>query len=419
MNKYKIDSVILGASEYIIAFLIIYNANSEWYSEVDLLNLRKFGIAMAIITLLIDIIILAIQKKKISKKISATALGLVLYFIFYLLFSQYTQQSPMIISEMMLVVLFTIFLGLSSYEKVPGVFKKYKNIMVLIALITMFFWVFGTQLHLLAPNKDVLSTWGADTGNYRSIPSYYGLYYEPQLVRNSAIFTEGTMASLNFSVALCFLEIEKNTKLYKTQKNILVIAILSTISLTGYIFLGAYYLYSSIGKHKKNDIIKYLVIVITLVGLAIYVNHAIESKAQNTLSVSVRKDDYVVCYKAWKEHILFGSGLGNSTEIRKYMQGWRLDNRGLSNTIMVILAEGGLYVATMYLLPCIKGIISSKRKHDSMKILFGIYFVCLLFTTYFPFTYLVLFVLVWMGLGDYLMTDHSRNLTSYGQTSSI
>ena len=64
---------------------------------------------------------------------------------------------------------------------------------------------------MLHSNIYINSNWGAVNGVTRLVPSYNNIYFETQRIsapllgdiyRNSSIFSEGPMASLNFTLGL-------------------------------------------------------------------------------------------------------------------------------------------------------------------------------------------------------------------------
>ena len=79
-------------------------------------------------------------------------------------------------------------------------------------------------------------------------------------------------------------------------------------------------------KKQKRDIEK--IICIILLGNRLKTN-----------SGSVRVDDYKAAFKTWIHgNIINGVGFGNEEAIRNYMSEFRENNKGLSNSLMVILA---------------------------------------------------------------------------------
>ena len=99
---------------------------------------------------------------------------------------------------------------------------------------------------------------------------------------------------------------------------------------------------------NRNKISKllYLVVGVILLLLTIYfTNFIIGQKLNNSISGNLRLDDYLASLKAWKNAPFLGVGLGNNVYIYPYMNTMRamINMFGLSNSLFVFLAEGGIY----------------------------------------------------------------------------
>ena len=75
-------------------------------------------------------------------------------------------------------------------------------------------------------------------------------------------------------------------------------------------------------------------------------------------------DDYKAGVITWLQHPFLGSGLSNTNGIQQNMSAWRSYNTGFSNSIMEILAEGGIYLSLFYFYAFIKGLYSGVNKKN-------------------------------------------------------
>ncbi|HAJ97910.1 MAG TPA: hypothetical protein DCO72_09265 [Ruminococcus sp.] len=288
---------------------------------------------------------------------------------------------------------------------------KYRNIMTGIAVISLSFWLLASVLHVLKPTGTVLSTW-AGTALPKKVDAYYYLYFETQELeipilhiasfRNTAIFTEAPMASFNFSIALL-------TELYiaprKNKFNIvvLIIAILTTLSTTGYCVLALIliqkYLKNSKGKKSLFHILSIPLIVVGVISAVVVIFVMVRDK-MGTGSGEARLDDFRVCFLAWKDYPIMGCGLGNGGYIQSYMSRARyIANRGLSNSPGLVLAEGGLYLTVIYTGAFLRAIYRSFRYKMKDYLSFIFLFLLIYTITMIPFIYLTFYILIWFAFG--------------------
>lgn len=140
-----------------------------------------------------------------------------------------------------------------------------------------------------------------------------------------------------------------------------------------------------------------MIIVVVIVGIIVIQN--ILSQKLVTESGSIRIDDYVAAYNAWKDNPIMGLGIASS-KIQNYMSLWRGYNLGFSNTIMDILAHGGIYVSLIYVLALIYSIKESFKYKNWNMLMFIIIVIYLLFTTLFTNTLLLFNVLALIIYGS-------------------
>ena len=106
-----------------------------------------------------------------------------------------------------------------------------------------------------------------------------------------------------------------------------------------------------------------------------------KSKA-NSISTSIRIDDFVAGISAWKESIVFGSGLSNGLKVlESYMNTAIRPNMGNSDSFVLILAQGGILLGLLYFYPMFK-ILFSKSFSLNLKF-FSILFFIILVTSIF------------------------------------
>ena len=392
---------------YIIAAIFIYNCNSMWTSMSSLRRLVNLSYAVLICTSLVYILVLfKSQAREKIKKLAEITITVLLYLLIYCLF---TTTPIKVLRLSIIIILFIWMIGLDN-QTIPFILIKYKNIIILVAMISLFFWLLGPILHLIAPDGYVLSNWSAFNGIALYVPSYHNLYFEAQtlstsitnLPRNTAIFTEAPMASLNFSLALLIetLYPPVSDKSSKIKKIILILALITTFSTTGYLFLILLFCIKFFTSQKSNINKRYVIILIPIIlfiGIVIVMLLLNEKLNFDSGSSGIRLDDYKVGLIAWMSHPLFGIGIQNTHELIRFMGNWRTFNTGFSNSLMDLLSGGGIYITSSYVFCFFRGISTSTKTKDWNKFWFILLTIYLFILTIFTYSYILLFLLIWFA----------------------
>lgn len=396
--------------EYIIAFIILINCRTMWTNGISSNSVNEKLFYLLIAVGILDIILsFGKQNNTEFNKLIYLSILIGIYLGIYLCFSSYQPTKKWGLQLLAVVIVFLWIVNLNSTaDQISTILIKYKNIVVAVAVISLFFWLFGSTFHIIKPSGTFASMWASFNGYPVPVLSYYNLYYEPsvtvqlgsflQLQRNAAIFTEAPMASLNFSIAYLICEyLDDNVK---WQKIILGIGICTTFSTTGMILLLIIFLYNFItSKNTLSIKMAFLPIIFLVVIAFIYI--LISSRMSNdirAMSTNMRLDDYTAGFQVWKSSPIFGVGLQNNDQIKQFMGNWRSFNTGFSNSIMELLANGGLYLFGGYIFCFVKGMKNSLNLHNRKKMLFIISVFYLFVTTIFTYTYILFFILIWFCL---------------------
>ena len=272
----------------------------------------------------------------------------------------------------------TIFLVLiESYANSLYKFiNKFVQVIIIMAYVSLFFWCFGSILNVISPTNYVLNGWV--NGSVTS--SYFNLYFETQginflgihFIRNSGIYAEGPMWNLMLSLALMVqvLLLSKNTK----REIILLLTIFTVASTTGIFIIGFLYIYKSIRYLKGwQRVITFSTVPIIVYGLM----QVIDDKS-NSISASIRLDDFFAGISAWKESPFLGSGFYNGLKVfESYMNTGIRSNLGNSDSFVLILAQGGILLGILYFYPMFK-ILFSNKYTINLKIFTILYFIILI-----------------------------------------
>lgn len=249
-------------------------------------------------------------------------------------------------------------------------FSIFVRFISIIAVISLFFWFFGSTLGIV----DSTGNWYINWGGYRNIKSFYNIYFEIQGAsvdflgihfgrKNCAIFTEAPMASFMFSLALIFNINYTKIKPYVINL-ILVMAILSTFSTMGFIVLLLCIMQKFMTIKYKSEygkVFKVFFVIIIIFIIVALGYQAIVTKS-NSISWSVRVSKISEEIKAFFNSPLLGNGFGKYTY-------------GSSNSFFALLADGGLTIWGIYYIPIIYILVLKERKFDWFLVIYTCMFL--------------------------------------------
>lgn len=409
--RINISKLFAKGAHYLFAFSIILECRSIWTVTRGLEWFNDFNILLLAVSLICCILSSRIKLSNLKSAIIIVVFITIYMLLFWLFDSYKTLSFFKAIIMLIICIFYSVLFGQNKRKKfslngnnIPF-WICYEQIMIVIACISLFFWMFGSCLEIFQPTGHIWSTWSTSKDTY--VASYYGLYFETQdwqsvfsllKYRNTAIFTEAPMASLNFSVALLidlFIREKKSTR----NLMILTAAIISTFSTTGYIVMILAYFAKLFFKEEKKTsrwIIKHFVVVIALIIGVGFIQSLIDQKL-GTASGSIRLDDFSAGFKAWSDHPMLGNGYGNGEAITHYISGFRRNNTGYSNSPMYILALGGIYLFFPFLFTALKAIFRIIKNKDWNSLSFYSLFIVLFTITLIPFNGLTFIVFCMMG----------------------
>lgn len=401
-----IKNIFLKFFEYIFVFSIVIDAGTQYVHLINLSMAHTILFVMLVISGL-GIFFCSNIKFKAINNAALIILFLILYFSVFLIFQKVGRLDAL----KYFLPLLIIILVLRTCYKTNDVrlLCIYRDMLTVIAGISLFFWFFGSILKVISPTGTVLSTWTGQ--NYvKSVPSFFGIYFQPQMTlftgwsisnfaRNSAIYVEAPIASLNFCLALGVnLFLEKKPSRIKTC--ILILAVLSTTSAMGFLILLLCVLGKILTSNNRIKFISFFKIFVLpfLIIIAILAGIVIFNQKMSVNSGFLRIDDFLAGFKAWLMHPIFGSGIGNQQLIFDNMSLSRLTTSqlGISNSVAIILAEGGAYIGFLYVFCFVRAIIVFFREKKYNYLLFCFIFLIVLCNNAIPFIYLTFLILVWM-----------------------
>jgi hypothetical protein len=228
------------------------------------------------------------------------------------------------------------------------------------------------------------------------------LYYESQsihflgrdLVRNCGLFMEAPGFAV-FLVYAAAVEILLRKKLRLLPCAILCVTALTTFSAKAILLVvlicGFRYVIvrsrTIIGQRFKLFLLPLVLVAVLFVALVLIADKMTSD------SFYIRMDDLRACIKAWLTNPLFGTGYWNDEAVAPFFTYEGRYNDGLSMGFMVILAQGGLFLLALYLLPmiwCVRRFSGIDRAYIAA---FFITYTGLMFITNMPYTYLALLII--------------------------
>lgn len=354
----SILSVLLTALEYLWAVVVILDGNSVYHASTQTYYyLLESSVALTILLLGAEVYLRRIPIRRNDVVVMA---WMCIYCIVYLTVRQ-TQLAILTFTYLFVVGLPCLYLLFSTLHRAGYLFpliRRLFDVVVVLAVISLYYWVFGVMLQMFQPNMYITINWGS----FSYAPGFDGLHFALQLdstffvdqgvIRNSGIFTEAPMFNLWLDLALAG-ELFLRNKPSKLRVGILTITILTTLSFTGILFVVmCLVVYVVWNLHRMDRIVRGLflggliVILPLIVGLAV---HMLTIKS-DTQSYTMRLSDYEAGFKLWLEYPVFGSGYGDLESLYPYI--YSPDGvLGFSNTLTGVLGTGGLWISILFAIP--------------------------------------------------------------------
>lgn len=407
--NYKLQNILYAVLEYIFVILVILNFRTMWLHSADypLINTKRLVYGIVLTGFLCCILKGKINQKKLHNAIALSAIAIV-YVSGHILVQKYSIYEEVYFALFVIVMIFYHFI---CDDQKHSFYNKYSDVVYLIAVLCILFWIFGTTLRMLQPTGTVFTTWTSNIarGATKAVKTYFNIYFEAQtygmneaigivtninLMRNTGFFTEAPMFSFVLVLAVLIeLFIKKESNYLRC--GVLIAAVLTSFSSIGYILIllavfSKYYL-----GHQTNirKVIKFFSApVIAAIGILV-ISFLVESKL-GTGSGAVRVDDFRAGFLAWKDSPVFGNGFGNVGSYQKYMSSFRRNNIGLSNSLMLILSYGGVVLIIPYIILVARAMRVAISNMDKERLVFIVLFIGMLVVTIAPFQALPIYVLI-------------------------
>ncbi len=407
IRAFTINSLLL----YIWVILLVVDCFSLYYKiyGYKLTQLANIGISVVML------VVLLFKNGRIGRYDFIFLCYLIVSFTYLIVVCNY-QYMGFITGCAIPVILYYLYFSLGvNARRVADALFCFENIILVIAAVSLLFYIFGTLLHVISPSAYYSSTrigW-ADF----DYASYYGVYFEGQrtfffgrtLVRNIGFFVEAPIFAYVLASAL-YIELFFRDKLRKSAFCILTLTIITTFSTTALsisVILVFVYYYNN---HMNKSFLKLFVPIVLIIVMYVASKIVLDKVSVGNDSGSVRTDDVIACLKAFADNPLTGIGYNNMRGIDPYRGGFRQNGlAGMSSGIPFVFASGGIVHGLIYVLPAliaIKRMIIARGKIPWK--LYGFIFVqtALMTITVVEFTLLGMFFLALM----WAMILHQKQL---------
>lgn len=370
--------------EYVLAFLIIVSSGTVWQSVYAIFALQITRPALVGVALVIFLIRLrnhAGMRWSVYEIIWLCACGLC--FALCLFNPSASLSSSVLIFSVLIAA--SLYAGVAkSTDDAKSLFVKLSNVLVVFALASLPFYVFGSLLGIVSGSESVTYDWDGE----RQAVSYYGLYFDSswQKVnflgvyygsRNCGIFAEAPMYAFVLCTCLAFQTLIE--KRFDWKSVVLVLTIISTLSTTAYIvliILVAYYFVAYRGRNEFLRRIKIVILPALIVVAAIGVAYVFVSRTSSE-SYGIRSEHLVTTIRLFFDYFPGGIGVGNADGVRSFFS----NDQGVSIGIPYFLAMGGLPALCVVGVPFGYALITSVKARSVSLFVFVLIFFWLFFTT--------------------------------------
>lgn len=376
--------------QYIFAVVSVVSMQSI-YIKLAGKHLDLIAIFISIITLVL-LIIFKTGKKLIERKTSFTLsfLNVMMFLLlsFRILFSQ-VQYS--LFSNLIVTLLFTIYLNLviyyfSSNNTFLCFLFDISNFIIILSAISLLFFVFGQNLHLIPNFGMVLINWGGPA----YVDNWMFLHFNPQGMpymsftygRNTGIFVEAPQYAFILCLGMSIeVFIKKHTKIWKIL--ILLISIYTTLSTTGTIVSIVIILFAWILKvqprRKVYKILKKMFLFLISFIAAYLILDIYKNKQGIGNSYQIRQLNSQTAWDNFFNNPIIGLG-------------FKSDSIGVgggnTSTITQSFQEGGIIFGLIYFIPIVAVGFKSLLKKQYNILFFTIVYLILLYPTVMTYTQL-------------------------------
>ena len=389
-KKVNITSIL----EYLLmALILLYSSMWSVFASAQSNTFIRFAYPVLAVLLVVVLWVRMLPRQRVQR-LCLLAAVLAVYF----LGTRYNLTRYLLYYAVPLLLL-TLYMGIKDEQGKPfDLLYKLGDIVCALTVFSLICFIFGTCLGVLPGGHTIEYFFANDD---RSCTTYFHLYYAAQtmlmfgrdFVRNCGIFAEAP----GFAV---FLVIALSTEMFLREKPrlwrcvVYYAAAITTFStkaiLLVLLVLGLKYVITRPGQvtayRMKAVILPAGALLLAAVAMVLLIDK------QNTDSFFIRLDDLFASAKAFATSPLFGTGYYNDQSIIDCFN-YARPNEGLSMGVAVLLAQGGLFLLTFYILAMVGCVMRCPKAWRLRMASFFVTYFGLLFVSNMPFSFVAIFLL--------------------------
>ena len=246
-HKKSVNRILINGLEYVYILLLILGSRSLYAHP--LVGDYRITEMFLLVSMLLFIVNLDGCRNKLSKRLIVSLLAYMFVAGVYAILGVPGEMMVSYIGRYIVLMPVSILLLYTYSQKCEThvLLLKIPNVMCVLSIISLFFWLFGSTLGIIKPTGTYASLWG-DHLNVGMHRSYYGIYFDSQSIRffgysgfrNCGIFTEAPMHSMMLVFAIScelFYGLYRGAKLNIPKLALLSFTVITTFSSTGIVLL--------------------------------------------------------------------------------------------------------------------------------------------------------------------------------------
>lgn len=378
----------LSTLEWFLAFFLVINGNSVYRACIGM------DTPITVITAMLIAYISLLSRSLMPVKNTLIMPHVIMAGSFlYIVITKHQITTFFFLYIISFPLLIDYFYRVIVYRRLGNLFYKISDIVFFLTVVGLFLWYLGPITNQIEENCSIRIRWEHDMTlkgyNWLLFKSQIedGTYLDNSIIwRNSSIFTESPMYNLWLCFALV-VELFLRKRLNYIKSLFLLLGIASTLSTTGVlcvIGIVILYLYTRL----KVTFISKIPFIVKILFLTVVIyygyqwSNGIMTLKSDTSSYIARMRDYEMSFAMFRNHPLWGIGFGNQLN----------HTLGYSNSLVSILAQGGLWLFLIVYAPVIYCIIKAYRKSYYYFVSLALFFIFISTTTVFHNRYLFLLI---------------------------
>ena len=386
--------------EYMLILLVVLECNSTYRCVFGRPNLPYELKVSSLVFGALLLFALLWEDKRRCKYVFESSILICAILLFEILFLFFNVINTIAVLSYMLEYLMFLPLMIIIFKIYHGMGEAYRllylltNIVYILACCSLVIWIMAIVLGMLPPVAQIQVDWALarDARNYYNLGFFWQTEKIPfigsSILRNTGIFPEAPMYNIFLNTAL-YTELFLKNKTKWVKCLLLSFTVFTTIGTIGILLciLGWGIRFFISKKNVKLKRAGYGIVFMLGAAGGLLLRQK-WNLSQGSFATHI--DDYLASFKAWMVNPIIGCGYENELFIQQYMSEFRIFNPGLSNSIAVVLAEGGLVLFTFFLIPFILVIVSSMKAGEKKNIwwamgIFGIYVTTIFHGRFFMF----------------------------------